>query len=76
MEKNKIKMVNIVGAWPNFVKISPLMLEMLKSDKIQPSLLRTGQHCDYEMSESFFLKLSIPEPDVYLGVGRICMQSK
>ncbi len=69
MEKNKINIVNIVGARPNFIKISPLMHEMLKSDKIQPSLLHTGQHYDYTMSESFFKELSIPEPDVYLGVG-------
>jgi len=69
MKKNKIKIVNIVGARPNFVKISPLMHEMLKSDKISPLLLHTGQHYDYEMSESFFNELSIPKPDVYLGVG-------
>jgi UDP-N-acetylglucosamine 2-epimerase (non-hydrolysing) len=65
----KIRIVNIVGARPNFVKIAPIMHAMLQSEKIEPILLHTGQHYDYEMSESFFKELSIPEPDVYLEVG-------
>jgi UDP-N-acetylglucosamine 2-epimerase (non-hydrolysing) len=69
LNMKKIKIVNIVGARPNFVKIAPLMHAMQKSDIIEPILLHTGQHYDYEMSESFFKELSIPEPDVYLGVG-------
>jgi len=64
-----MKVVNIVGARPNFVKISPLMHAMQKSSFIEPVLLHTGQHYDYNMSESFFKELDIPKPDVYLGVG-------
>ncbi len=69
MINNKLRVVNIVGARPNFVKIAPIMHAMLQSEKIEPILLHTGQHYDYEMSESFFKELSIPEPDVYLEVG-------
>ncbi len=64
-----MKVVNIVGARPNFVKIAPLMQTMIDSSFINPILLHTGQHYDYEMSESFFRELEIPEPDVYLNVG-------
>lgn len=64
-----MKVVNIVGARPNFIKIAPLMHAMAISNKIEPILLHTGQHYDYNMSESFFNELSIPKPDVYLEVG-------
>jgi len=64
-----MKVVNIVGARPNFVKISPLMQMMQNAPFIDPILLHTGQHYDFNMSESFFKELDIPKPDVYLGVG-------
>jgi len=65
----EMKVVNIVGARPNFVKISPLIQAMHKSSFIKPVLLHTGQHYDYNMSENFFNELGIPKPDIYLGVG-------
>jgi UDP-N-acetylglucosamine 2-epimerase (non-hydrolysing) len=64
-----MKVVSIVGARPNFVKIAPLMQTMVNSSLLDPILLHTGQHYDYNMSESFFRELEIPEPDVYLNVG-------
>jgi UDP-N-acetylglucosamine 2-epimerase (non-hydrolysing) len=64
-----MNVVNIVGARPNFVKIAPLMKCMVDSSFIDPILLHTGQHYDYNMSESFFTELEIPEPDVHLNVG-------
>ncbi|MEZ5198289.1 MAG: UDP-N-acetylglucosamine 2-epimerase (non-hydrolyzing) [Bacteroidales bacterium] len=64
-----MKVVNIVGARPNFIKIAPLMHAMARSKELEPILLHTGQHYDYNMSESFFNELSIPKPDVYLEVG-------
>lgn len=65
----KIKIVNVVGARPNFIKIAPLIHEMKNSNLIEPILLHTGQHYDYEMSDSFFKELSIPAPDIHLNVG-------
>ena len=65
----KIKIVNIVGARPNFMKIAPVMREMKKILKFEPILIHTGQHYDREMSDIFFNELGLPIPDMYLGVG-------
>ena len=64
-----MKIACIVGARPNFMKIAPILEQMEKYANLQPLLVHTGQHYDYEMSQIFFEDLNIPEPDVYLGVG-------
>ncbi|MBI1824630.1 MAG: UDP-N-acetylglucosamine 2-epimerase (non-hydrolyzing) [Nitrospirae bacterium] len=64
-----MKIINIVGARPNFMKIAPLIREMKKREKIEHLLVHTGQHYDNDMSDSFFKQLEIPEPDINLGVG-------
>ncbi len=64
-----LKIVNIVGARPNFMKIAPLMEEYKKYPEIKPLLVHTGQHYDKAMSEQFFEELGIPQPDINLGVG-------
>jgi UDP-N-acetylglucosamine 2-epimerase (non-hydrolysing) len=62
------KIINVVGARPNFIKIAPIMAAY-KGTAIQPLLVHTGQHYDQKMSDSFFTELSIPKPDINLGVG-------
>ena len=64
------KLALIVGARPNFMKAAPL-IEKLRShsDKLKTSLIHTGQHYDYELSQLFFEQLKMSEPDTYLGVG-------
>jgi UDP-N-acetylglucosamine 2-epimerase (non-hydrolysing) len=64
-----MKVVNVVGARPNFVKIAPLLREMARRCQIQPVLVHTGQHYDARMSDGFFEALAIPAPDVNLDVG-------
>lgn len=64
-----MKIINIVGARPNFIKIAPIMHQMRKSSIIEPILLHTGQHYDIEMSKCFFEELNIPAPDISLEVG-------
>jgi len=61
--------LNVVGARPNFVKISPLLREMRRHAAIVPLLVHTGQHYDDAMSDRFFAQLEIPAPDYNLGVG-------
>lgn len=63
------KILNVVGARPNFMKIAPLMEAFAKRPGIEARLLHTGQHYDAAMSKLFFEDLGIPRPDIYLGVG-------
>ncbi len=64
-----LKIMNVVGARPNFMKMAPLMAEFKKHPQIEATLIHTGQHYDEKMSGLFFDDLGIPKPDVYLGVG-------
>jgi UDP-N-acetylglucosamine 2-epimerase (non-hydrolysing) len=65
-----IRIINVVGARPNFMKIAPVMEEMRRrAGSILPLLVHTGQHYDESMSDSFFEDLGIPRPDINLEVG-------
>ncbi|MFO8234632.1 MAG: UDP-N-acetylglucosamine 2-epimerase (non-hydrolyzing) [Bacteroidales bacterium] len=66
MGQNK-KIAMVVGARPQFIKIALLIHEIKK--KASVILIHTGQHYDFEMSESFFQQIKIPEPDYNLEVG-------
>ena len=56
-----MKIINIVGARPNFVKIAPLMEAYRQHKAITPVLVHTGQHYDSKMSDLFFHQLGIPQ---------------
>ena len=64
-----MKVINVVGARPNFMKIAPLMEAYKAHPRIEPLLVHTGQHYDERMSDLFFNQLGIPAPDINLGVG-------
>ena len=64
-----MKIINVAGARPNFMKIAPIMEAYKTCECIEPVLVHTGQHYDEKMSDLFFRQLGIPEPDVNLGVG-------
>jgi UDP-N-acetylglucosamine 2-epimerase (non-hydrolysing) len=64
-----MKIVNIVGARPNFMKIVALFGAYKSYKEIEPVLVHTGQHYDEQMSKLFFRELEIPEPDINLEVG-------
>jgi len=64
-----MKIINVVGARPNFMKIAPLMEAYGAHDTIEPLLVHTGQHYDERMSDLFFNQLGIPQPDLNLEIG-------
>jgi UDP-N-acetylglucosamine 2-epimerase (non-hydrolysing) len=65
-----LKVINVVGARPNFMKVAPIVAAMKKRPTdFLPLVLHTGQHYDASMSDAFFTDLDLPQPDVYLGVG-------
>ena len=64
-----MKVLAVVGARPNFVKIAPVLSAVRQYPEVSSTLVHTGQHYDGNMSQAFFRELEIPEPDVNLGVG-------
>ncbi|MDI6775224.1 MAG: UDP-N-acetylglucosamine 2-epimerase (non-hydrolyzing) [Verrucomicrobiota bacterium] len=65
-----MKVMAVVGARPNFMKIAPFVRELRRHPLcFDPLLVHTGQHYDETMSASFFPALRIPEPDAHLAVG-------
>ncbi len=66
-ERNRI--LCVVGARPNFMKIAPIMRAFADAPDLEGVLVHTGQHYDAAMKAAFFEQLGIPEPDVDLEVG-------
>lgn len=64
-----MKILNICGARPNFMKIAPLMRAFAARPGFTTRLVHTGQHYDENMSRAFFDDLHLPRPDVNLEVG-------
>jgi len=62
-----MRLVSIVGARPQFVKLAPVS-RMLRQ-RHEELVIHTGQHYDYRMSSLFFEELALPEPDYHLHVG-------
>jgi UDP-N-acetylglucosamine 2-epimerase (non-hydrolysing) len=60
--------VHVVGARPNFIKAAPV-IRALAALGVRQRLVHTGQHYDPLLSDVFFRDLSLPAPDVSLGVG-------
>jgi UDP-N-acetylglucosamine 2-epimerase (non-hydrolysing) len=69
-----MKIISVVGARPNFMKIAPFV-EAIKAHnvssnaKIEHILVHTGQHYDIRMADAFFKALRLPEPDINLQIG-------
>jgi UDP-N-acetylglucosamine 2-epimerase (non-hydrolysing) len=63
-----VRVLAVVGARPNFVKIAPILAELAEYPYVSTTLVHTGQHYDAQMSDAFFANLEIPRPDVNLKV--------
>jgi UDP-N-acetylglucosamine 2-epimerase (non-hydrolysing) len=73
-QRGAMKIISVVGARPNFMKIAPFIQAIHDyniggEERIDHLLVHTGQHYDDMMSRSFFEQLGIPEPDINLGIG-------
>jgi len=69
-----MKIISVVGARPNFMKIAPFIRAIEKYNvqslqKVEHILVHTGQHYDHQMSQTFFDSLNIPPADIHLEVG-------
>lgn len=67
----KKKILLVVGARPNFMKVAPVLSELRTNASMMfdALLVHTGQHYDQNMSDVFFRDLDMPAPDIFLGVG-------
>jgi len=63
-----MRVLSVVGARPNFMKLAPVDRELVKRG-VEHAIVHTGQHYDHGMSTAFFEQLWIPAPDFHLGVG-------
>ncbi len=69
-----MKIISVVGARPNFMKVAPFIHTINAYNREHPNsvvhlLVHTGQHYDDRMSKSFFEALNIPDADINLGIG-------
>lgn len=63
-----MKILHVVGARPNFMKLAPVREALCRYPAINQYIIHTGQHYDASMSEVFFRDLELPDPDVNLEI--------
>jgi UDP-GlcNAc3NAcA epimerase len=74
-DRKTVNWISIVGARPQFVKLSPLCRAIEAHNKcggvpkISHRIVHTGQHYDPDVAQIFFVQMGIPEPDYNLSVG-------
>ncbi len=64
-----MKVIQVVGARPNFMKVAPLHRAIQQLSGWTSKIVHTGQHFDAKMSDVFFTQLELPKPDYFLGIG-------
>ena len=74
-----MQIMTIVGARPQFIKAAMVSREIARraggaeeagaTPPLVEILVHTGQHDDANMSDVFFEELSIPRPDLHLGIS-------
>lgn len=64
-----MKIVHVVGARPNFMKIAPVWKAITTLTDWRQTLVHTGQHYDDNMSTIFFNELGLPKPHINLEIG-------
>ncbi|MCK4301816.1 MAG: UDP-N-acetylglucosamine 2-epimerase (non-hydrolyzing) [candidate division Zixibacteria bacterium] len=65
--KRRSRIVSIVGARPQFIKLA--CLEPVLSKRFRHEIIHTGQHYDSNMSSMFFKQLRLPKANINLKIG-------
>ena len=68
---NTKKIILVIGARPNFMKVAPLYKALLKQPQIKPLIAFTGQHYDQRMSHIFFEGLNLAKPHFQLTLPQV-----
>ena len=64
-----MKIINIIGARPQFIKVGIVNKALVENPNFDSIIIHTGQHYDENMSKVFFDELEISRPDYNLSVG-------
>ncbi|HNO63997.1 MAG TPA: UDP-N-acetylglucosamine 2-epimerase, partial [Thauera aminoaromatica] len=62
-----MRVLTVVGNRPQFVKAAAV--SRLLRERHEETLVHTGQHHDDELSDVFFRELSVPRPEIELGIS-------
>ena len=69
-DTTKRRLLYVVGARPNFVKMAPVVAELKRRlPDARHVVVHTGQHYDPELSELFIDQLGLPQPAHRLDIG-------
>lgn len=69
MSDQLFKVISVVGARPQFIKLAGLHRAISKEMSLEHIIVHSGQHYDYNMSGQFFEELEIPQPHYNIGIG-------
>src|SRR5579872_7339261 len=65
----RMRIVHVVGARPNLMKLAPVYRALARIGNTDQTVVHTGQHYDFNMSDVFFQQLGVGSPDINLQVG-------
>jgi UDP-GlcNAc3NAcA epimerase len=63
-----VKIASVVGARPNFIKLAPIH-KVISTFSDHHTIVHTGQHYDYQLSELFFKEFNLQKPNFDLDMG-------
>lgn len=71
MRLDKLKIITVIGARPQFIKAVMVSAILSRKADIEEIIVHTGQHYDEKMSEVFFKDMGIRRPAYNLGIGSL-----
>ena len=69
LSQQKYKIISVVGARPQFIKLAGLQKTIGKEKRIEHIIVHSGQHYDHALSGQFFKEFDIPVPEYNIGIG-------